>query len=293
MHARNTPPADRPTLLQLGLLPEEDPSNWQHELWLADAYNRSGRYQEAARQYRQLLAQGGEGEGGEQQQQLPEQRIELLCRLADIQVGRAEAPAILIDCQAAAQQLCDHGCQPTARCSPCCPLLQLKLDEAHAGEELEARMAAAGAAPGGGGHGLSGRTTSNLQLEVLSEQAVHDELEAGDAGTAQTLHELCSSECQPAVQRCTRRQPTLLYPMPCPMCQPPGLPTLFTHGTAAVAPPAARFVKYHEEWLKRCLLRIFSAQPRSGGRGGAVAAAALDADAEIHATPLCMRTHTN
>ena len=68
MHARNTPPADRPTLLQLGLLPEEDPSNWQHELWLADAYNRSGRYQEAARQYRQLLAQGGEGEGREQQQ---------------------------------------------------------------------------------------------------------------------------------------------------------------------------------------------------------------------------------
>ena len=85
-------------LVQLGLLPEEDASHQQHELWLADAYNRSGRYQEAARQYRQLLAQGGVGEAWEQQQQqAAEERIELLCRLADIQVGGggAGAPAAI------------------------------------------------------------------------------------------------------------------------------------------------------------------------------------------------------
>ena len=108
-------------------------------------------------------------------------------------------------------------------------MLQLKLDEAHAGEELEARMAEAGAAPGGGGQGLSGRTTSNLQLEVLSEQALHDELEAGDAGTAQTLHELCCSECHQRCSAALKWQPALLYPILCPMLPPPGLPSLLTH----------------------------------------------------------------
>ena len=42
----------------------------------------------------------------------------------------------------------------------------------------------------------------------------------------------------------------------------------------AVAPPAERFLKYHEEWLKRCLLRIFSAPPRSGARPAPAAPAA-------------------
>lgn len=67
--------------LQLALLPEDDASHQQHELWLADAYARAGRYSEAVRQYRQLLAP--EREAGAFP---PEQRVDVLSRLADIQV---------------------------------------------------------------------------------------------------------------------------------------------------------------------------------------------------------------
>lgn len=74
--------------MQLSLLPEEDPSHMYYELCLADAYNRCGRYHEAARQYRQLLDRPGE-EGSDEAPALPETRLELLCRLADIQVQRA------------------------------------------------------------------------------------------------------------------------------------------------------------------------------------------------------------
>lgn len=82
---RLSQPAPNCCPVQLSLLPEEDPSHQQHELCLADAYNRCGRYQEAARQYRQLLAHADD-EGAEEAP-LPETRVELLCRLADIQVG--------------------------------------------------------------------------------------------------------------------------------------------------------------------------------------------------------------
>ncbi|KAL4853629.1 Tetratricopeptide repeat protein SKI3 [Chlorella vulgaris] len=159
----------------LSLLPEEDPSHQQYELCLADAYNRCGRYAEAARQYRQLLAHEPE-EGTEGQ--LTESRVELLCRLADI---------------------------------------QLKLDEKRAVEEVEARL-------GGGDSGgnMPARSVSNIQLEVLSAHALEDEQVEARQCTTQTLLELCS-----------------------------------------IAPLAERYVKYHEEWLKRCLLRIFSAPPRS------------------------------
>lgn len=37
------PPSAPPPCLQLSLMPEEDPTHQQHELWLADAYNRAGR----------------------------------------------------------------------------------------------------------------------------------------------------------------------------------------------------------------------------------------------------------
>lgn len=66
-------------------------------------------------------------------------------------------------------------------------------------QEMEARMSAAdqqradqaaGTSPPAAG-GLSGRTVSTLQLEVQAEQALADEQE-GEAGTAQTLLELCS-----------------------------------------------------------------------------------------------------
>ena len=81
------PPPRFPTNdCQLSLLPEEDPSHQQHELWLADAYNRAGRYAEAVRQYRQLLLHASEDEG-----HLVEERVELLCRLADIQVWFIQA----------------------------------------------------------------------------------------------------------------------------------------------------------------------------------------------------------
>lgn len=164
----------------LSLLPEEDFSHTQHELWLAEAYYRTGRYAEAIRQYRQLA-----NRCGEHPEMVPEGllRCDLLCRLADI---------------------------------------QLKLDEARAVEAVEARMSVDLDAAG------PGRTVSNLQLEVLSQQAVADEAAAacgggGDTGSCmQTLLELCST-----------------------------------------APLAERYVKYHEEWLKRCLLKIFSAPPRS------------------------------
>ena len=81
----------------------------------------------------------------------------------------------------------------------CTPLLQLKLDEARAVQEMETRMAAAaqqraeqaaGAAPP---QAAPGRTVSSLQLEVQAEHALADEQE-GEAGTAQTLLELCSRE---------------------------------------------------------------------------------------------------
>jgi hypothetical protein len=49
---------------------------------------------------------------------------------------------------------------------------------------------------------------------------------------------------------------TQLTPLQCAPCLP-------ARCLAAVAPPAQRYMRYHEEWLKRCLLRIFSAPPRS------------------------------
>lgn len=67
---------------------------------------------------------------------------------------------------------------------------------------------------------------------------------------AQGLHSaLEQASCLPCqLPACNR---TLLAPRPYP----------------AAAPLAERYVKYHEEWLKRCLLKIFSAPPRSGGWG--------------------------
>ena len=54
--------------------------------------------------------------------------------------------------------------------------IQLKLDESRAVEEIEARMAAAGQGPALGSPGGApaqsgpGRTVSNVQLDVLSQQ---------------------------------------------------------------------------------------------------------------------------
>lgn len=236
--------ATRP--LQLTLLPEEDAAHQQHELWLGDAYARAGRYREAARQYRQLLDHAAEDEG-----HLPEPRVEVLARLADI---------------------------------------QLKLDEAAAVEEVEARQQAATAAAAAGPDAaqrkpgsrpgsspgspaaaprLPGRTVSNLQLEVLSAQALADDAAeggGGEPGTAQTLLELCSSER--AVWGAGAQEERAC----CTCCAPTSSPSPATtatcthHPVCAVAPPAERFIKYHEEWLKRCLLRIFAAPPRSGAR---------------------------
>lgn len=88
-------------------------------------------------------------------------------------------------------------------CARCRPLLQLKLDEARAVEEVEARMTAASegaaassaeAGPAAAAPSLSGRTVSNMQLEVLSSQALADEQQEGEACTTQTLLQLCSSE---------------------------------------------------------------------------------------------------
>ena len=77
--------------------------------------------------------------------------------------------------------------------------MQLKLDEAKAATEVEARMAAL--------HQDAqqqqqqqqqqlGRaaSASALQLEVLSQQAAADEQAPPDVSTAHTLLELCSSE---------------------------------------------------------------------------------------------------
>lgn len=54
----------------------------------------------------------------------------------------------------------------------------------------------------------------------------------------------------------------------------------------AVAPQAERYVRYHEEWLKRCLLRIFSAPPRSGGCLPAAACCLLPAAGALPAVRL-------
>ena len=107
---------------------------------------------------------------------------------------------------------------------------QLKLDEAKAVEEVEARMEAAadassqaaqqaggggGGAPGGGGPALSGRTVSNLQLEVLASRAQAEEAgDAGDGGTGQTLLELCSSEGLGFVEHGTWPAPPALPGVP-------------------------------------------------------------------------------
>ena len=217
---------------QLTLLPEEEPSHQQHELWLGDAYARGGRYREAARQYRQLLDHAAEDAG-----HLPEPRVEVLARLADIQVGprswlepgwlAAEPPCCPTRCKCGwvARAPAWHGRSvgqprepmraPLVPAPSTFPRPQLKLDEAAAVEEVEARMQAAtaaaaagpdaapraGSAPGSPAAqrpSLSGRTVSNLQLEVLSAQALADEAGAegggGEPGTAQTLLELCCSE---------------------------------------------------------------------------------------------------
>ena len=76
--------------------------------------------------------------------------------------------------------------------------MQLKLDEAKAATEVEARMAALhqDAQQQQQQQQLLGRaaSASALQLEVLSQQAAADEQAALDVSTAQTLLELCSSE---------------------------------------------------------------------------------------------------
>ncbi len=92
-----------------------------------------------------------------------------------------------------------HTCHLKCCHASVLPLMQLKLDEARAVQEMDTRMAAAaqqraeqaaGVAPP---PGPPGRTVSNLQLEVQAEHALADEQE-GEAGTAQTLLELCSRE---------------------------------------------------------------------------------------------------
>jgi hypothetical protein len=68
-------------------------------------------------------------------------------------------------------------------------VLQLKLDEKRAVEEVEARL-------GGGDSGgnMPARSVSNIQLEVLSAHALEDEQVEARQCTTQTLLELCSSE---------------------------------------------------------------------------------------------------
>lgn len=172
----------------------------------------------------------------------------------------------------------------------CPPWVQLKLDEARAVQEMDARMAAAATQRADQAAGAPppaqppGRTVSNLQLEVQAEQALADEQE-GEAGTAQTLLELCSREGVVPWRASQLRVAATLTPLQAAalaQAAPPYMPALMTrhdqrpghpsvarhlpcHPSPAVAPQAERYVRYHEEWLKRCLLRIFSAPPRSGG----------------------------
>lgn len=66
------------TCVQLSLVPGDDPKRPEYELWAVEGYCRGGRYREAAAALAAVLA-GPEGRARER-------RLELLCRLADIQV---------------------------------------------------------------------------------------------------------------------------------------------------------------------------------------------------------------
>ena len=155
-------------------------------------------------------------------------------------------------------------------------------------------MAEAGAAPPGGGQGLSGRATSNLQLEVLSQQAVQDEQEAGDAGTAQTLHELCSSECPPACQcgAAQQRQPTLLQAMACHMLRPPGLPRYLRPALCLAAQLPLPLQDLSSTMRSGSSAACSGSSPHSraqvGGVGGFAAASPAGAAAEVHAPAWAM-----
>ena len=106
------------------------------------------------------------------------------------------------------------------------PAPQLKLDEARAVQAVEARMTAAqqqkqeAAEAGQAAAALAGRSVSNLQLEVQAEQALADEQE-GEAGTTQTLLELCSRERQRGAgewgraSRCSRKAACTLISTRC------------------------------------------------------------------------------
>ena len=60
------------------------------------------------------------------------------------------------------------------------------------------------------------------------------------------------------------RQPLRCCPCMRLVHVPTALPLSSTHlHPSTAAPPADRYVRYHEEWLKRCLLKIFTAPPRS------------------------------
>ena len=78
--------------------------------------------------------------------------------------------------------------------------MQLKLDEAKAATEVEARMAALHQDAQQQQQLGRSASASALQLEVLSQQAAADAQAAPAVSTAQTLLELCSSESLVRVQ---------------------------------------------------------------------------------------------
>lgn len=125
--------------------------------------------------------------------------------------------------------LASPGLPQEARLELLCRLAdaQIKLDEAHAAAEMEARMAALPAETLSGPHQRPTRTPSMTQLDVLVQQAAENE---------------AAAEQQPGSQQPTAR--TLLE-------------------IVTLAPPGHKYSFYQEEWLKRLLLRIFSFPPRS------------------------------
>lgn len=132
----------------------------------------------------------------------------------------------------------------------------MKLDEARAAAELQARMAALGDE---GGPITSQRTASSLQLEVMSQLVLLDQQAAAGAGMGSPRRAGASPRA-------------------------PGSPG--AGGSAGTAgstwatlaeicggtAPSPAYLRYHEELLKRCLLRIFAAPPRwvGGWVGGGV-----------------------
>lgn len=132
----------------------------------------------------------------------------------------------------------------------------MKLDEARAAAEIQAHMAALGL----GGEGAGQRTVSNLPLEVLAQHALADQQAAGVGAGAGAAPGGGAGLGSPRGAASPRGAPAA----PAGVGDPGGRGSTWASlvEICGATAPSPAYLRYHEELLKRCLLRIFTAPPR-------------------------------